>query len=263
MRLLRVEVERSLRRRMVWMLLVVASVGIALFGILAFVTSTELDGEAHPALVRTWWGAGGDGPLTVLAVFLLLGGLIGGAGVVGGEWRAGNVAALLTWEPRRQRLLAARLAAVGLCSFVLAVVLQAVALAAAIPAVVAHGSAEGVDAAVAAGIVLAVVRIALLTSTAALVGGAAAWISRNTAVAIVAVWGWLALGETLLRARRPSMSSYLIGENLSRVLLWDDLGPDVAGEGGPLRGLLLLAIVVAGLIALAAVVFARTDATQA
>jgi ABC-type transport system involved in multi-copper enzyme maturation permease subunit len=263
--LVRVEIERSLRRRMVWVLLAVALVGIALFGFLAFVTSTHLRvDEAHPSLVRTWWGeGGGDSPLTVGAVFLLLGGLIGGAGVVGGEWRAGNVATVLTWEPRRGRLLAARLIAIAACAFVLAIALQALFLAAAVPAVVAHGTVAGAGRALAAAVALAALRVAALTSVAALVGASGAWVTRNTAAAIVIVWGWLAIGESILRANRPGAGAFLIGENLSRVLLWDDLGARAASHVGPVHATVLLTAVVIATATVAAVVFARTDATSA
>lgn len=263
--LVRVEIERSLRRRMVWALLAVALAGIALFGFLAFATSTHLRaGEAHPALVRTWWGeGGGDSPLTVGAVFLLLGGLIGGAGVVGGEWRAGNVATVLTWEPRRLRLLTARLVAVAVCAFVLAVALQALYLLAAVPAVVAHGTVAGADRALAGAVVLAVLRVAALTSVAALVGASGAWTSRNTAAAIVVVWGWLAIGESVLRANRPGSGTFLVGENLSRVLRWDDLGAGPSSHIGPVHATALLTSVVVALAVIAAVAFERTDATSA
>src|SRR5687768_4237204 len=139
--LYRTELERSLRRRVVWVLLVVALLGIALLGVIAFVSSTGLDpaalaarGESHPALVTGWWVAGGgDGLLLVTGLFLFMGALIGGAAVVGGEWWSGGVTTLLTWDPRRVRVLLARLAAIVTCSFVIGVALQLVALAALVP----------------------------------------------------------------------------------------------------------------------------------
>lgn len=270
MRLLRSEIERSLRRRMVWSLLAIALVGITLFGVIAFVSSAGLDlaaldrrGETHPAILRHWWTAdGGDTPLAVAGIFLLLGGLIGGAGVVGGEWRSGNLATLLTWEPRRGRVLAARLGAVVLCSFALAVLLQGLLLAALSPAVIAHGTTAGADASLAVSLVMAIVRIASLTALAALIGACGAWVSRSTAVGIVAVWAWLAIGEPILRARRPGFGTYLVGENLTRVLMWRDLG-DASRHIGPAHASVVLLLLVLASVSLATAVFRRADATSA
>src|SRR4051794_6619128 len=114
----RVEVRRSLHRRVVWVLILVALIGIVVFGVIAFATSSSLDvglsrarGEHHPAIMADWWIPGdGDTVITVTTFFLLMGALIGGASVVGGEWRAGTVTTVLTWEPVRVRLHAARIA---------------------------------------------------------------------------------------------------------------------------------------------------------
>jgi ABC-type transport system involved in multi-copper enzyme maturation permease subunit len=270
MSLLRVEIERSLRRRMVWSLLAVALAGIALFGIIAFVSSAGLDvaaldrrGETHPAVLRHWWtDDGGDTPLGVAGIFLLAGGLIGGAGVVGGEWRSGNLATLLTWEPRRGRVLAARLGAITVCSFALAVLLQGLLLAALTPAVVGHGTTAGAGASLAGSVALAGLRIASLTAAAALLGACGAWVSRNTAVGIVAVLTWLAIAEPILRTQRPGFGTYLVGENLARVLTWRDLGGP-SQHIGPAHASVVILLLLLAAVALASVVFRRTDATAA
>src|SRR5438128_370059 len=119
----RVEVRRSLHRRVVWILILVALIGIGVLGVIAFTTSTDLNvgliharGEHHPAIMADWWIAGeGENVLSVTAFFLLMGALIGGASVVGGEWRAGTVTTVLTWEPVRGRLHAARIVAATAC----------------------------------------------------------------------------------------------------------------------------------------------------
>lgn len=270
MSLLRVEIERSLRRRMVWTLLAIALIGVVLFGVIAFVSSRGLDvtaldrrGETHPAVLRHWWTEnGGDTPSGVAGIFLLLGGLIGGAAVVGGEWRSGNLATLLTWEPRRARVLAARLCAIAVCSFTLAVVLQALLLAALTPAVAAHGTTAGADASLAVSLASAILRIAALTALSALFGACGAWISRNTAVGIVSVGAWLAIGEPILRAQGPGYGTYLVGENLTRVLMWRDLG-DASRHVGPIHASVVLLLLLTVAVSLAAVVFRRMDATAA
>ena len=54
---------------------------------------------------------------------IILGWLLG-ASLAGAEWHAGTMATLLTWEPRRVRVLVAKLVAAGTLVFALTVVLQ-------------------------------------------------------------------------------------------------------------------------------------------
>src|SRR5687768_16646439 len=119
MTMFRAEVRRTLHRRVVWCLIGLALAGIAIAGLAVFADSGGRDVatlrtsvDPHAALASSWWVSGtADGTLMVAALFLAVGGLIGGSIVAGGEWRAGTVATLLTWEPRRWRVHAARLAA--------------------------------------------------------------------------------------------------------------------------------------------------------
>ena len=170
-RLLVNEMRRALHRRVVWVLLLLAFVGIALLGVIAFTDSagrtvTELHADGtHPAVMADWWvGGGGDGILMIAALPLVLGALFGGASVVGAEWRAGTVTTVLTWEPRRLRLHVGphrgvrhprdghRVRPRDRCSS-----------AATLPAVLAHGTTAGTDAAWWGGLLAAMVRLALLT----------------------------------------------------------------------------------------------------
>jgi ABC-2 type transport system permease protein len=251
---------------MVWVLLAIAAAGIALLAIIAFLDSGGRDleaaraaGEHHPAVMTDWWIAGGgDSVLTIGAVFLLMGGLIGGAGVIGGEWRSGSIATVLTWEPRRVRLLATRFAAMATCSFAIALALQLVLLLAMVPAVVVHGTTTGADAAFAASLGAAMARIAAMTALGTLLGAGIASITRSTAGGILAVWVWVALVESTLRARKPWMSSYLLSENVVRVVSWADL-PGITGTRSPAAAAGLLALYAAGLALVAAVAFRRVD----
>jgi hypothetical protein len=266
MRLLRLEIERSLRRRMVWVLVAIALAGIVVIALIVFFTSVdatmaELDrpGEAHPALMRTWWIPGsGDGVLLVCGLFLMMGGLIGGAGVVGGEWRTGSIATLLTWEPRRVRLLATRLVAMAICAFGIGFVLQSVLLLALLPAVIINGTTAGADGAFAVSLAAAMARIALITALGAVLAGCVASISRSTAGAIIGIWVWLALGETLLRARKPRSGEYLLAENIATVIEWARPRGLVNGRD-PVGALTLLVLYTVLLAAVAARVFRRTD----
>lgn len=268
MKLLAVEVRRALHRRIVWVLLAVAFAGAALAGVVAFVSSAGRDPatlvpagseEGHPALMVDWWKPGtANGLLTIAAFFLLMGALIGGASVVGAEWRAGTVTTVLTWEPRRLRLFGARVGACVLCAGLIAVVLQVLFLAAFLPAVLANGSTAGADAEWVRSLAGAVGRIAVLTALAAGLGASLAFLGRNTTAALAVGWGWVVVGESLVRSLRPGSARFLVGENGAVFLTGADLEGASFTRAPVVAAATLLGY--AGLVAvLAAVRFRRAD----
>jgi hypothetical protein len=268
MNLLVVEMRRALHRRVVWVLIGLALVGCALAGVLAFTSSAgrtlaelHADGATHPAVLRDWWISGGDdGAVTIASLFLLLGGVIGGATVAGAEWRAGTVATVLTWEPRRTRAFWARNGACAVLAFGIAVALQVVFLASLLPAVVARGFTDGTDSAWWVALAAAVLRTALLTSGAALLGCALATLGRNTAFALVTVFGWLLVVEGMLRNLRPSLARFLWAENIGTVVQWARL--DTVPRD-PVTALVTVAAYVGVVAAVSAWVFARRDLASA
>ncbi len=227
MNLLIVEMRRALRRRAVRVLVVIALLGCALAGAIAFGTSAgktvvEMREDGiHPAVLTDWWVAGtGEGMLSVALFFLLLGGLVGGATVAGAEWRFGTVTTVLTWESRRLRLHCARTASACILAFVISLLLQVVLLAAFLPAVLANGTAAGADAGWWLALLGAMARVSLLTAVASVLAVALATLGRNTAFALVAVVAWVAVAENLVRGLKPSLQSWLWGENLATVFTW-------------------------------------------
>ncbi len=130
-RLLLTEMRRAMRRRLVWVLMALATGLSIIGGVVAFLDSADglspaqLRGdELHPASMTSWWMPGsGDGWIAACAFFLAVGGMIGGASVAGAEWRAGTVATVLTFEPRRTRLLTARIGAAAILAAVIATLL--------------------------------------------------------------------------------------------------------------------------------------------
>jgi hypothetical protein len=264
MTLLVVEMRRALHRRVVWVLIGLALVGCALAGVLAFTSSAgrtlaelHADGATHPAVMRDWWiGGGDDGTLTIASLFLLLGGVIGGASVAGAEWRAGTVATVLTWEPRRTRAFFARCGACAILSLGIAAALQIVFLASLLPAVVARGFTDGTDSAWWTALAAALMRTALLTSGAAVLGCALATLGRNTAFALVSVFGWFLVVEGLLRNLRPSLARLLWAENIGTVVQWARL--DTVPRG-PVAALVTVATYIGVVVAVSAWVFTRRD----
>jgi hypothetical protein len=266
MNLLFVEIRRALHRRLVWVLVALALAGSVIAGVIAYIDSADLDvrllrmeGGTHPAVMTDWWLAGnGDGILSVAALALAMGGLVGGASVVGAEWKAGTVTTVLTWEPRRGRLHAARTASAALLAFVIALGLQAVFLVAFLPAVWAHGTTDGVDASWWVSVIGAMVRIGLLTACTAVVGTALASLGRSTAFGIVAAWVWLAVVENIVRGLKPDWSVGLVGDAITTVLTWSPIEAD-HDVVGPSTALLVLLVYVGTLVAAGTFAFTRRD----
>jgi hypothetical protein len=228
--LVTVEMRRALRRRAVRALILLAFLGIVTLGLVAFFDSAGQSvaqlraGGDHPALMSSWWVAGtGEGVLLIAAIPLLIGGLLGGATVAGAEWRAGTVTTVLTWEPRRLRLHLARSLSAFVLAGAIAVVLEALFLASTIPAVLAHGSTAGIDAHWWLALVAAMGRIALLTAGAALLGVSLATLGRGTTFALAAAFGWMAVGESLIRGLKPGLQHLLIGDNVASAVTWGNL----------------------------------------
>lgn len=271
--LLAVEIRRALHRRSVWWLVLVAVTGALAMGTISFISSAGSDpvarmerGIGHPSILRDWWVPdGSDGALLMGGLFLLMGGVIGGATATGGEWRTGTLPMLLTWEPRRARLALHRLLACALCAFAIALALQAVLMLALLPSVLINGTTRGVDSAWTLSLIAAVARIALATSAGAVLAAALALGLRSTAAALGGLWVWFALVENIVRGVKPWMSRYLVTDNVGRVVLWLDHA--ARDQGGLVRSPgVAMAMVGAYLLVTVAVVvrvFARSDAVAA
>lgn len=268
--LLMSEMRRALHRRVVWVLIALALIGVATLGVVAFVSSAgktiaELgqDGEDHPAIMANWWRTGGgDGILVIAGLPLLLGAVLGGASVLGAEWRAGTVTTVLTWEPRRLRVHTVRLLSAFVLAVVIAFALETLFLLAAVPAVLAHGTTAGTDGEWWISLVAAMVRVALMTGFAAVLAGSLATIGRGTTFALGAIFGWMAIAENLLRGLKPALKPHLLGENISIVLTWARLsGVDFTREVPIAAAALLAYIAVIGTVC--AATFLRRDVVGA
>jgi hypothetical protein len=266
-----IEMRRAMQRRLVRVLILLALMMIVIAGVVEFLASQGLDlaalaakGGQDPAVMTDWWMANGkgDGALPVAALFLVLGGLLGGASVVGAEWRAGTITTALTWEPRRVRLHAARIGSSGILATAIALGLQVLLLAAFVPSVLAHGTTAGVDAEWIGALVAAMARISLITGLAAMLGGALATLGRNTAAAIIVAWGWLAIGESLVRGGLPEYAKWLVGNTTTVVLTWSANGSD-ASSHSPVGAVAMLFAYTAVLVVVSGYTFWRRDVAAA
>jgi ABC-type transport system involved in multi-copper enzyme maturation permease subunit len=234
--------------------------------IAAFVSSSDpvklAAASDHPAHMSQWWVAGGEGFLMVAAVFIVIGAAICAASVVGAEWKAGTVATLLAWEPSRWRLHGARTLSALVLSFVISLALQVVFLASTLPAVLAHGTTDGTDAAWWASLVFAMLRISLITSLVAVLAVSIATIGRNTSAALIAIAAWALVVERLVAGLRPKWARFMITENVATVVPWTPL-EDVEFQRSPSLALATLVVYLAVIVFAAAWSFRRRDVATA
>jgi hypothetical protein len=210
------------------------------------------------------------GLLYLGALVLGLAGFILGASFVGAEWSSGGMTNLLLWRPRRDAVLAAKLAVVGAGVLALSVVFLSVWIGAFWLLGAVIGSVGGVSAGSVASAALLSLRITALTLFLALAGATLATIGRRTAAAMGAAMAYLLVFEVgtfivfgLLRSGfswRLRFSSYAAALIIKRVEL-----PD-AGTGQPYTvtwagALVVLAVVGAALTAAAFAVLRSRDVT--
>jgi hypothetical protein len=258
-----VEMRRALHRRVVRWMVAFALLLCAVAGIAAFVSSADAAEFArateHPARMGDWWLPGtGDGFLVLAAMFLAVGAAICGASVAGAEWRAGTITTVLTWEPSRVRLHLARTVSAAVLAFVIGLALQAVFLASTLPAVVAHGTADGTDGAWWRSLALAMVRIAVVTALVAVLAANVATIGRNTSAALVVLAAWTLIVERLVVGLRPQLARFMITENVATVVPWVQM-EGVAFERPPVVALLALLSYLGLIVGGSTVSFARRD----
>ena len=180
-----------------------------------------------------------------------------GASFIGAEWHHRTLTTLLTWEPRRARVIAAKAVVVAVLTFVWIALLQAFFAAAVYPAAAFQGTLAGVDAAFWGEVLEVGARICATASIAALMGFALATAGRNTAAALGVGFVYLAIVESLIRAFRPQWTEWLIGDNLSVFLQGGDVMHYVGH--GPAKAGLILAAYTGVLLVAAVALFKRRE----
>jgi hypothetical protein len=260
-RLLDVEIRRCLARRLVRWLVVLAVVACAL---IAFVARQRagVDEMTQPFRLVDLHEVHGESILGVAVFFLVIGASVGGASMVGAEWRAGTFVTLLSWEPHRRRVAVAKLAACGLVATVIGLVLQVLFMAAFLPAALGPGTTEGVDAEWWRSLAGVAMRGAVITGLVAVLMAAVAMIGRSTATALGFAFGYVLLVENLLRAWKPWSARYLMGENAARFLTGVEL-EDVGFTRSTVAAAATLVTYVAVAALVAVVTFWRRDLASA
>jgi ABC-2 type transport system permease protein len=154
-------------------------------------------------------------------------GILIGASSIGAEWSAGSFATLLTWEPRRIRVLLIRLIVVAVTAALVSLFLEAV-LGLVLSGVAAlRGSTAGTGAAWLRSVLATIGRITVMAALTASVGLAIATVGRGTAAALGVLVGYLAIFENLLRGFRPSVQPLLLSTNVVAFLTGHDVRLDM------------------------------------
>lgn len=205
-------------------------------------------------------------------------GVVLGASAVGAEWSAGTFAGLLTWEPRRLRVLAAKLVA-------LVAVVAAIALAAVVVQLLAYwaiagtrGTLAGTTSHVVASLTGRGARGIGLVALLAAAAAATAGIVRSTAGALGAAAGYMVIFEILSRNLRPGWARWLLSSNAAalvtgKIEIYPPTSTAMVGPPGtPLtepkiyilhgsRAAIVLALATAALVALWGLLLRRRDVT--
>jgi hypothetical protein len=259
--MLSVEIRRCLSRRLVQWLVALAVVGCALTAALVHRTASAANPSNEFRFVELHEPPS-EAFLFIGAFFLIIGAVVGGASMIGAEWRAGTFVTVMTWEPDRRRVAVTKLMATGIVASAIAVAIQVLFCAAFLPAGLGPGTMEGADAAWWRELAWAVLRVAGLTGLAAILMASVAMLGRNTAAALGAAFGYMMLFENLLRAWKPWAGRFLLGENSVMFLTGGNV------EGAPFERSTSTALLTltgyAALVAAASVVsFWRRDVTSA
>ena len=180
-----------------------------------------------------------------------------GASAIGADWHAGHITTILTWEPRRGRVMVAKIAASLTGVFVLSLVIQALLGVALAVAAAGAGSTAGADAAWLAESAGVAFRVALLSTIFAGFGFGLASAGRNTAVALGVGFGYLVIVENLVRGLRPRWTPWLLTDNAAMVVIGRPLDFPELGRSTTEAGLYLSAVAAVLLLAAAGLFRAR------
>jgi ABC-2 type transport system permease protein len=205
----------------------------------------------------------------VVAVSLL--GFVIGTSFIGAEWASGTMASLLTWEPRRIRVLLAKLAAPIVVLIAVGAVAIGLGLAgswliAATRGTTAATTSHAVNVMIARG-ARGLLLVGLLTGAGAAIAG----FTRHTVAALVATVAYLIIVENILRHLEPGWERWFLTPNAAAVLtgkfrLFD---PPAGGFSSATlqrsivlhasRGLIYLTALLAALVGIWAFTFTHRD----
>lgn len=154
---------------------------------------------------------------TAIALAAIIGFVVG-AGFVGAEWTAGTFPLLLTWEPRRLRVLAAKVLS-AITSFVaVAVVALVVAVGSAWLIASTRGTTAGTTSLLWHHVVYDGLRGLILVGLLVGVGVAVAGLARHTSAVLAGAVGYIVIFEIVVRQLHWQWQRWLLFENAGALL---------------------------------------------
>jgi ABC-type transport system involved in multi-copper enzyme maturation permease subunit len=255
--LLRTELRRDWSRRAVHLFGLLVLAGIILAGALVFINSSKTQDPFNLVDLKEIFRG--------TSVSLILLGIALAASFIGAEWSAGTMTTLLTWEPRRGRVYAAKLIAAAIFAFVSALIVMILLGLALLPSALVHGSTAGANGSWVTATISSMLRGALICSLAAAMGLAIGSIARNTTAAVLFAFFYLFVLENLVRGLKPRWIGWLFGDNATifvnghREIVDSGQGPILTH--GAIVALLAVCAYAAILTIAAVALFLRRDVT--
>jgi ABC-2 type transport system permease protein len=194
---------------------------------------------------------GTTGPLVVVAWLL-------GASSIGADWQSRTITTLLTWEPRRARVLLAKASASAIVACGFALVAGALLAAALLPSAYLHGTTAGTGGTFGRSLAGVVLRSTAMIAIASTLGFAVASIGRNTAAALGIGFGYFLVLENVVGGFLADYRRWLLLGNAIVFVAGEDEGGEVVGRT-VLQAGVYLTVVALVLLGAAALLFRRRD----
>lgn len=270
MRLIRSESRRFWSRRItrffpaILALLILAGIVIAYFVITNGDTEVDLVNDIAD-------GPEATGMLGPLATLLPVMAFVIGASYVGADLKSGMIEQLLTWEPRRHRLVAARTISCFIGTAILAMILAVLLTVLLYGLAAVTGTTEGANAEFWTNVATAIGRTGVSAGLFSLIGLGLTFAVNSSLGSIVGfLIYWFIVEGFLLSAFLPQVavwlpvtnsSSFATGGDVERVVgsVFSEQGPEIVSHHGYLAAGIVLAAWVALSLAVGALIFERRD----
>jgi len=145
-----------------------------------------------------------------IATFVILLGALLGASLGGADWTNNTITTLLTWEPRRIKVLLTRALVVVLFAFAITIALQAVFAAVFWMGAAIRGTTAFTPSDTWSDIGQTLLRTSVVSTAFALIALSIAMIGRSTVSSLGALVGYLILFEAVIAGFRPSIQGWLV-----------------------------------------------------
>ena len=181
-----------------------------------------------------------------------------GASSIGADWQSRTITTLLTWEPRRIRVLLAKVLAAVVVSAGFALLAQALLAGALAPSAALHGTTGGTGGTWLRTLFGVLGRGTALVAVAAAIGFSVASIGRNTAAALGIGFAYFVVLENAVGGFLADFRRWLL---LGNAIVWvsgENGGGDVGGRSVVAAGI-FLGTVALGLVVVATAFFRRRD----